>query len=213
MFLLATNAFAQYGGNGAWGGVRAPRYQRVYTDVLYLGYNGTTSKITTDDTNENLTIDPNGTGLTYILDARADSSFTTSHGTAWDMADSTYTGETFIMKADANTIFGNVCFINTDSEMVLSQGDAAGKPGLYMCVERNGVKANAYGTFLISGMVKFSPWTTLDTAGAFAYVDDDTAGLPTITQPPDVGDFYNKIGVVIETDVLHFNPDLSVAGL
>lgn len=143
----------------------------------------------------------------------ADSSFTMSHGTAFDMADGTYTGETFIMKADANMDFGDVCFLNTDSEMVESQGDAAGKPGVFMCVESGGVSANAYGTYLISGMVRNNAWTTVDTAGSIVYVSEITAGLPTETQPTGVGEFWNEIGYVIDTDIISFRVNLKVAGL
>jgi hypothetical protein len=139
----------------------------------------------------------------------ADSTTKISDGTPWDLADSTYTGSTVIGKAHETLIFGDVCFMDSDGEYAKAQANSATTmPGLVMSVAN--IAANAYGVFLQRGYACEAVWSTVQTKGALVYVDDDTAGLPTTTIPPDTGDQVQIIGYCVGTDIFYFSPDYTI---
>jgi len=149
-------------------------------------------------------------GLTTTV-LTADSTTITSHGTPWDLADSTYTGTIVIGQAGVNTSFGDLCYLYSSGKYLKAQADStASMPARVMCIERNGIATDSYGKYLHEGYIKLSTWSTVQTIGSNVYVDDDTAGLPTTTQPPDSGDQVQIVGYCIATDIMYFNPSPDV---
>lgn len=135
----------------------------------------------------------------------ADSSFTVSHGTPWDMTDGQYQGQLVVAKAHEALIFGNVCFMNTDGEYAKADADSVETmPGLVMALASIG--ADAYGLFLQTGYICESDWTTVQTKGALVYVGN-TPGLPTTTAPTGAADQVQVVGYCIGTDIMYFRPD------
>jgi len=135
----------------------------------------------------------------------ADSSFTVSHGTPWDMTDGQYQGQLVVAKAHEALIFGNVCFMNTDGEYAKADADSVETmPGLVMALASIG--ADAYGLFLQTGYICESDWTTVQTKGALVYVGN-TPGLPTTTAPTGAADQVQVLGYCIGTDIMYFRSD------
>lgn len=146
-----------------------------------------------------------GDNTMTVNQVSADSSFVVSYGTPWDMVDGQYKGTTVYGLAHETLAFGDVCFMNSDGEYAkAAAGAAATMPGLVMAL--GAITNDTYGLFLQVGYVCKSSWTTVQTKGAMVYVDDDTAGLPTTTIPPDAGDVDQIIGYCIGTDIMFFNP-------
>jgi len=155
------------------------------------------------------------TGTTTMETATVDSAFVGGHGDPRGMADSTFTGDPVIWKADENIKFGEVCYRDGDQEFALGDADVLTTAKVkVICVQRNGVQANAYGKFLHRGYVYFTPWTTITVAedSTDVYVGT-TAGQPTIVRPSGTGDTAVIIGEVVAEDKIFFNPMSTYVGV
>jgi len=144
-----------------------------------------------------------------------DSGFVIGYGDYRSMGDSTYRGIPIILLADEAIEFGEVCYVDGDYEYALADADALGTmPGFVICVQRGGVAADEYGLFLETGIVKFTPWTTITVADDSVFVyTGTTAGQPTVVRPSGSGDQVQKLGRVIAVDVFMFKPDYTIVGV
>jgi len=135
----------------------------------------------------------------------ADTSFTLSHGTPWDMTDGQYQGQTVIGKADTTIVFGQVCYMKSDGDYCPADADGVGTmPGLVMALES--MSAGDYKLFLQTGYVCEADWTTVQTKGALVYVST-TTGTPDTTAPTGAADQVQVLGYCIGTDIMYFRPD------
>ncbi len=143
-----------------------------------------------------------------------DSTLVYSHGTTWDLADSTWTGQTVVWKAHENLTFGQLVYLDGDQEYALAQANALSTTAVD-AMALGTISANAYGLFLLEGYVKRTAWTTITVAedSTWVYLDDDTAGLAVIVRPPDTGDQVIKVGKVVALDIIKLKISDTILGV
>ena len=138
----------------------------------------------------------------------SDSSSYIALGDSRGLADSTFSGFTTILQAGAALKFGDICYQNRVSKkLYAAQGDSLiSVEGLYLCVTRSGIAAATYGTFLVEGVCKFTPWTGVTTDSSYVYVSPTSAGAPTTVRPGTTGQWAARAGRALATDILLFKP-------
>ena len=196
---------------GRWDTVKKFLHDTVFTGTTTIP----TATITTSNTTTDNITTANITTLNVLGDATVDSVFIGGHGDPRGMADSTFTGEPVIWKADENIEFGETCYLDGDQEYALGDADALTTAKVkVMCVQRSGIQANAYGKFLHRGYVYFTPWTTISCAddSVDVYVSV-TAGQPTIVRPSGTGDTVVNIGYVVAEDKMFLWPSNTYVGV
>ena len=123
------------------------------------------------------------------------------------LSDSSYSGEVISLMAGEDLTFGEVVYIKADGKMWLADADAAATmPARYMALAT--ISADSYGLFLRSGIVRCSGWGA-EAPGSYVYTGL-TAGAITTTQVSAAGDQSQKLGVLIDSTVVDFDPDMTV---
>lgn len=121
--------------------------------------------------------------------------------------DDTFTGETLQgMNAGATVAQWDCVYLNTSTQWVLTDADAASSAGGVMVAMATaaGTAANPL-TVLLRGVVRNDGWTWA-TVGAPLYLDTTTAGGLTLTAPSGTDDVVKIVGYVLSDDCIYFNP-------
>jgi hypothetical protein len=155
----------------------------------------------TDDTDDLGTSAVRWKNIYLSREAKLDSAPDTDH---------TVSGLTVLMKAHEAVVYGDACYLNSDSEMAKALATAEATSRVVgVCADSAGIAANATGTFLLQGFFRHDAdnWTP----GAKVYLSDDTAGLMDATAPAATTNYCTVIlGIAYTADVLYFNPQLVI---
>lgn len=126
----------------------------------------------------------------------------------------TYSGFVKSCLAHENLVFGDVCFINGDEELVKANGAAiATMPAVCMAVAT--INADASGLCLFWGFVHDDTFAFAHTGGIAnnVVISESTAGLATTTVPTGSSAVVQVLGHALATDEMFFNPNLEVIEL
>jgi len=129
-----------------------------------------------------------------ILDATPDSDHTSS-------------GTLITLTANANVVFGDVCYIDSDGEAAIIDADAiATMSAVVMAVAT--IDADASGLFLLQGIARDDTWDW--TVGGLIYgtVTGTTTNTLSQTAPTGTDDVVQIMGVATHADRILFNPQL-----
>ena len=183
---------------------------QIATDQIY---GGVYTKAEVDDTVENAIAAIPETDLSnYYTKAQTEATVETiiydkAQAKYWypaNMANGDYTGEIAIMSMAASCDVYNLLYM-TSSGMNKAQGDTyAHLPVIGMCVETGTGSRKV----LLRGLIKNTSWSF--TVGARLYCSAATAGLLTATAPTTAGTQLQIVAIAIASDVIYFNPDLTV---
>lgn len=119
-------------------------------------------------------------------------------------SDETATGIKGTFVAGENVVFGEVCYMKSDSKFWKADADAESTgPAIAMALAS--INADASGSFLFHGLVRDDTWNW--TVGGKIYLDT-AAGALTQTAPSGSGDIVQVVGVATHADRIYFNPSL-----
>ena len=118
-------------------------------------------------------------------------------------SDQSASGDVASFVAAAALAFGDVCYLNSSSQLALTDADAAAT-SFTMGMALATIAANTKGTFLLEGFVRNDAWNW--TGGGILYLDTTTAGGMTQTAPSGVDDVIIVVGVAYSADIVYFRP-------
>lgn len=106
-----------------------------------------------------------------------------------------------------NVVFGDVLYLKfSDGKWWKAKADAyATTPGARMAL--GSISANAAGTLLIEGNVRFDTWSF---ASHRVFLSEATAGLCTTTEPSASGNQVQLLGIGKTSNTLYFRPSYDV---
>lgn len=118
-----------------------------------------------------------------------------------------YTGLVETGTVGENVVFGDVLYLKfSDGKWWKAKADAyATTPGVRMAL--GSISANAAGTLLIEGNVRFDSWSF---ASHRVFLSEVTAGLCTTTEPSASGNQVQLLGIGKTSNTLYFRPSYDV---
>jgi hypothetical protein len=127
--------------------------------------------------------------------------------TASPGSDHQATGVIVTLTAGEALVFGNNCYLKSDTKMWKAKADAdTTMPGIALCLET--ISANNSGLFLLLGVARDDSWAW--TVGGLIYADSGTAGALTQTAPSTATHYVQPIGIATHADRMFFKPDLTL---
>jgi len=126
--------------------------------------------------------------------------------------DHTFNGISFSASAGENLALGDVCYMASGGKYWKADASAiTTMPGVVMATET--INADAVGTFLKQGFIRDDSWNwTVGAWSGMVYVHT-TGGNPTQTAPSGPGDIVQVLGYAVASDILYFEPALTIIEL
>lgn len=115
-----------------------------------------------------------------------------------------------VFTANENQAFGDVCYINADTEMAIADADGIATAKVAaMCADAT-INADASGNYLLMGVARDDTWNW--TPGGFVYLSTTGTTGNTLTQtaPSGTDDCVVIVGVATHADRILFNPQLVI---
>jgi len=127
--------------------------------------------------------------------------------TAAPGSDHQATGVIVTLTAGEALVFGNNCYLKSDTKMWKAKADAdTTMPGMALCLES--ISAEGSGLFLLLGVARDDSWNW--TVGGLIYADSGTAGALTQTAPSTATHYVQPIGIATHADRMLYKPDLTM---
>ncbi len=126
-------------------------------------------------------------------------------------SDHTVSNQKIVLTAHDTQAFGDVCFINSDSEAAIADADAiASSLVVVMCADES-ITANASGNYLLpGGVARDDTWTWTPGGLIYLTVTGTTGNTLSQTAPTGTDDCVVIVGVATHADRMYFNPSLVV---
>jgi len=165
--------------------------------ALYANFEASLDKLTRIDKQfdaelEALETTTNSTGTTYYIPT----------------VNGDYYGDKISLKANQSTSLGQVCYMASDGDMTLARANAYATSQGNLGMATTTIGSGAAGIFLQEGYICNTSWA-FATVGAAIYIDPDTAGAITTTEP-EAGEYVRIIGYVASSKAIKFCPDNTV---
>lgn len=119
-------------------------------------------------------------------------------------SDDTWNGIVINATAGENVAKNDVCYLKSDGKWWKADADNETDAKAMLAMATGTINAEAAGDFLLQGFMR-DDGSFAYTAGAILYLSL-TAGAPTSTIPPTLGDFIRVVGWAYSADVIYFNP-------
>lgn len=117
-----------------------------------------------------------------------------------------FSGLSMGLTADVEVTLGEVCYILNDGDMAKADASViATSSGIAIATAT--IAADAGGIFLLNGVIHLHTMNPGWTIGGLVYLAL-TAGDLTQTAPSATDEVIQILGVALDTDILHFNPQL-----
>lgn len=124
------------------------------------------------------------------------------------LADGGYQGDTLEgLNAGEDLTAGTLVYISSDGKLYKAKGDSATTmPALFLITVAVSTDDPAI-ALMPNSLFRMDSWS-FSTPGVPVYIDDDTAGLATVTRPTDADDYVQICGIVVAANIVHFTFNL-----